>query len=184
MEARPEVGVVYCKANKFGDESGPWGLPAYALQELVIDNVIFVTALFRKDDWQAVRGFNESLRHGVEDYDFWIKIVNLDRVVVQLDEYYFNYRILAKSRTKSFSEVRANMVDTYADIFRSNIDFFSKNAHYLFTHRFGLYDELSSLRSELGHWRLRYGAAESFLVRHPRLLQLLRKLKALLRQLT
>ncbi|WP_158628853.1 glycosyltransferase family A protein [Dyella choica] len=172
LDARNEVGVVYCKARKFGDESGLWNLPAYTLQELVIDNVIFVTALYRKADWEVVGGYNENLRHGVEDYDFWIKIVDLGREVVQLDDCLFNYRIQAKSRTKSFGEVRANMVDTYAEIFRSNIGFYAKNAHYLFEHRFGLYDELQ-------HWRARYGRVDGYLVSHPKLLKALKYIKKL-----
>jgi glycosyltransferase involved in cell wall biosynthesis len=170
LDARPEVGVVYCKANKFGAEQGPWSLPAYTLRELVIDNVIFVTALYRKDDWAAVGGYNETLRHGVEDYEFWVKIVHLGREVVQLDEYLFNYRIQEKSRTTSFQDGRANVVATYAEIFRTNQDFYAKHAEMLFEHRFELYDELN-------YWRSRYGVLDVFLKRHSLLQKIARKMK-------
>lgn len=176
LDARPEVGVVYCKANKFGAEQGPWSLPDYALRELVIDNVIFVTALYRKQDWLAVGGYNERLRHGVEDYEFWVKIVHLGREVVQLDEYLFNYRIQQKSRTTSFLDGRANVVATYAEIFRTNRDFYAKHAEFLFEHRFGLYDELS-------YWRGRYGYLDGTLNRHPRLLLIARMLGRTLRRI-
>lgn len=170
LDARPEVGVVYCKARKFGAEQGPWCLPDYALRELVIDNVIFVTALYRKVDWQAVGGYNERLRHGVEDYEFWVKIVHLGREVVQLDEYLFNYRIQQKSRTTSFQDGRANVVATYAEIFRTNQDFYAKHAEFLFEHRFGLYDELS-------YWRGRYGELDALFKRHPWLLKFAKRFK-------
>lgn len=173
LDARPEVGVVYCKARKFGAEQGPWCLPDYNLRELVIDNVIFVTAMYRKVDWQAVGGYNERLRHGVEDYEFWVKIVHLGREVVQLDEYLFNYRIQQKSRTTSFQDERANVVATYAEIFRANQDFYAKHAEFLFEHRFGLYDELS-------YWRGRYGGLDSFLSRHSWCLKLARHMKNIL----
>ena len=173
LDARPEVGVVYCKATKFGAEQGPWGLPDYALRELVIDNVIFVTALYRKEDWLAVGGYNERLRHGVEDYEFWVKIVHLGREVVQLDEYLFNYRIQQKSRTTSFQDGRANVVATYAEIFRANQDFYAKHAEFLFEHRFGLYDELS-------YWRGRYGELDAFLNRHQWLQKIAKRLKKVL----
>jgi len=176
LDARPEVGVVYCKATKFGAEQGPWLLPDYALRELVIDNVIFVTALFRKEDWLAVGGYNERLRHGVEDYEFWVKIVHLGREVVQLDEYLFNYRIQHKSRTTSFQEGRANVVATYAEIFRTNKDFYAKHAEFMFEHRFGLYDELS-------YWRGRYGYLDGVLNRHPRLLSIARMFGRTLRRI-
>ena len=173
LDARPEVGVVYCKATKFGAEQGPWSLPDYALRELVIDNVIFVTALYRKVDWFAVGGYNERLRHGVEDYEFWVKIVHLGREVVQLDEYLFNYRIQQKSRTTSFQDGRANVVATYAEIFRANQDFYAKHAEFLFEHRFGLYDELS-------YWRGRYGELDTFLNRRPWLFNVARRVKSVL----
>jgi glycosyltransferase involved in cell wall biosynthesis len=173
LEARPEVGVVYCRATKFGAEQGPWNLPSYTLRELVIDNVIFVTALYRKADWKAVGGYNEKLRHGVEDYEFWVKVVHLGREVVQLNEYLFNYRIQQKSRTTSFQDGRLAVVEAYAEIFRSNIDFYAAHANFLFEHRFGLYDELA-------HWRMRYGGLDRFLSRHPALLRIARLLKKII----
>ena len=160
MEGQPDVGIVYCKAMKFGAEDGPWGLPVYTLRELVIDNVIFVTSLFRKADWHAVGGFSEKLRHGVEDYEFWVKIVSLGRQVVQLDEYLFFYRIQPTSRTKGFERDRSVVVSTYAEIFRSNVDFYARHAEYLFEHRFGLYEEIA-------RWRGRYGRIDAWVERHP-----------------
>ena len=160
LDSRSTVGVVYCRARKFGAEQGPWGLPDYTLRELVIDNVIFVTALYRKPAWEAVGGYNESLRHGVEDYEFWVKMVHHGCEVVQLDEYLFNYRVQEVSRTTSFQDQRAAIVETYAEIFRANRDFFAKHAEFIFEHRFGLYDEIE-------RWRSRYGWVDSFLTRHP-----------------
>lgn len=149
LDAQPSVGCVYCKAMKFGAETGPWDLPPYRLEELVIDNVIFVTALFRKADWLAVGGFDEKLRHGVEDYDFWVKMVASGRQVVQLDEYLFNYRVQEKSRTTRFQDVMDGKVATYADIFRNNRDFYADHAESLFKHRFWLY-------AQIADWRQRY----------------------------
>lgn len=149
LDTQPSVGCVYCKAMKFGAETGPWDLPPYRLEELVIDNVIFVTALFRKSDWQAIGGFDEKLRHGVEDYDFWVKMVASGRHVVQLDEYLFNYRVQAKSRTTRFQDGVGDKVATYADIFRNNQGFYVDHAESLFKHRFGLY-------AQVAEWRSRY----------------------------
>lgn len=150
LDSRPEVGCVYCKAMKFGAEEGPWDLPPYNLYELVIDNVIFVTALFRKRDWQVAGGFDEKLRHGVEDYDFWVKMIATGKRVVQLDEYLFNYRVQEKSRTTRFQEGLDSKVATYAEIFRNNKDFYADNAEFLFRHRFDLYVQVAD-------WQRRYG---------------------------
>lgn len=158
----PDLGVVYCKATRFGAAQGPWDLPEYSLRELVIDNVIFVSGVFRKADWARVGGFDEHLTHGVEDYAFWVKLVNAGCRVRQLDEALFHYRVQAESRTSGFSRDRDVVVATYADIFRKNIDFYAKHAEVLFEHRFALHDEL-------GRYRTRYGWLEAFWERHPRL---------------
>lgn len=170
IQAHPGVGIVYCKAMKFGAEEEPWQLPAYTLRELVIDNVIFSAGLYRKADWASVGGYNEKLRHGVEDYEFWVKLVNAGHDVLQLDEYLFFYRIQARSRTTDFTRDTSVVVSTYAEIFRSNVSFFAKNAEFLFEHRFGLYDELF-------YWRARYGRIDAILKRYPLLLKIARYFK-------
>ncbi len=174
MASRPDVGIVYCKAQKFGAESGPWQLPPYTPEELVIDNVIFITSLFRKSDWVRAGGFNEKLRHGVEDYDFWVKLLSMDLAVVQLDEFLFHYRVQDVSRTTSFNKQREVVIATYADIFRSNIDFYAKNAETIFRHRFGLYDELTM-------WRAKYGRVDAIFQKHPWLKRIARFVWRLIR---
>lgn len=176
LEARPEIGIVYCRAVKFGSESGPWELPAFTLSELVIDNVIFVSALFRKRDWERVGGFSEHLRHGVEDYDFWVKMVHAGCGVFQLDEPLFHYRVQTVSRTSRFQQESNAVVQTYSDIFRNNIHFFAKHAEVIYSHRFGLYRELD-------YWRRRYGRVDALYQRSPALQKLYRLLRRLYRAL-
>jgi glycosyltransferase involved in cell wall biosynthesis len=146
LERRADIGIVYCKAMKFGSETGPWTLPPYSIREIVVDNVIFVSAMFRRQDWVEVGGFDETLRFGVEDYDFWLKLISRGRGVKQLDEFLFHYRVQTDSRTKKFLKDQAAVVETYARIFRSNQDFFAKHAELMFEHRFGLYREIDDAR--------------------------------------
>jgi len=171
MRADPTVGIVYCDAMKFGAETGIWRLPAFSLQEMAVDNVIFCSSLFRKSDWAAVGGYRESLRHGMEDYEFWLRILALGRDVVKLPEALFYYRIQARSRTTEFMGDRPNVVATYAEIFRANQAFFAQHAEVLFEHRFAQYRELD-------HLRYRYGKLDQFLEKHgwlKRLAQFMRR---------
>lgn len=149
LDARPEVGIVYCRATKFGAEQGPWDLKPYSPAEMALGNVIFATAMFRKADWAVVGGYDESLRDGMEDYDFWIRLIELGRGVVQLDEPLFHYRVSPSSRTARFEADRERVVATYAKIFRKNRDFFAGHADSLYRHRFAVYDELAALRTRL-----------------------------------
>ena len=114
------VGIVYCKAEHFGEKDGLWELPTYSINEMLINNVIFVTALFRKDDWKSIGGFDTSFKYGLEDYDFWLSILELDKEVVQIPEVLFRYRIKKSSRHKSFEQNINNIKDTYSIIYNKH----------------------------------------------------------------
>lgn len=120
MESNGNIGVVYCHADLFGEESGPWQLPDYSLEAILLDNVIFVTALFRREDWEKVGGFRTTMKHGMEDYDFWLSILELGRDVCQLPETLFHYRIKPVSRTTHFMGNPAVVRETYRDIYRQH----------------------------------------------------------------
>ena len=79
MNNNNNIGIVYCHADLFGIKTGPWELPEYSIDKMLIDNIIFVSALFRKSDWEQVGGFKSNMEHGMEDYDFWLSIIELGR---------------------------------------------------------------------------------------------------------
>ena len=79
IESNPRIGVVYCKAELFGEKSGSWNLPDYSFKHMLLDNIVFVTALFYKSDWEKVGGFNTSMAQGREHYAFWLSILGLER---------------------------------------------------------------------------------------------------------
>lgn len=103
LQKNMNAGIVYCRADKFGQESGIWDLPPYTLDNMLMDNVIFVTALFRKNDWETVKGFDTQMKSGIEDYDFWLSIIELGREVIQIPEILFHYRIKRLSRNQKFA---------------------------------------------------------------------------------
>src|SRR5690606_29174770 len=47
------VKVVYCEAEKFGEKEGRWKLKPFSLKSLALNNMIFVSALSKKKDWEA-----------------------------------------------------------------------------------------------------------------------------------
>jgi glycosyltransferase involved in cell wall biosynthesis len=126
LESQANVGIVYCQAEYFGAQNGKWELPPYSIERMVLDNIIFVTALFRRDDWETVGGFDESLTNGMEDYDFWLSMIEAGRDVVQLPEVLFYYRIKPRSRTTRFVSQAETMKETYQKIYRNHPKFYSQ----------------------------------------------------------
>lgn len=113
LEAHCDCGIVYCKANFFGAKTGAWELPAYSLRQMLLDNVIFVTAMFKREDWEFVGGYDSHMHFGVEDYEFWLSILELGRTVYQIPETLFFYRIKPVSRSTKLNDHAAHLIESY-----------------------------------------------------------------------
>lgn len=101
FENDPDVKLVYCEAEKFGAKTGKWELDDFSLEKLAYKNMIFISALFRKTDWQKAGGFSEEMTWGFEDWEFWISLLKSGGKVVKLPFTGFYYRIQKHSRRKS-----------------------------------------------------------------------------------
>jgi glycosyltransferase involved in cell wall biosynthesis len=103
LDSSPETGIVYCLAELFGDQTGVWALPEYSLGKLLLNNMIFCSALFRKVDWERVGGYRACMKYGWEDWDFWLSLVRLKLKVQRIPESLFYYRVKSKSMNASMS---------------------------------------------------------------------------------
>ncbi|WP_209331427.1 glycosyltransferase family A protein [Lunatimonas salinarum] len=101
LQHRPEVKVVYCEADKFGAKTGPWKLKPFSRAQLAQGNMIFVSAMYRKRDWEAIGGYAEEMTWGFEDWEFWIAMLKDTGEVIKLPFTGFYYRIRGGSRRKS-----------------------------------------------------------------------------------
>lgn len=109
----PMVKVVYCEAEKFGAKTGKWNLKPFSLESLAKDNMIFVSALYRKIDWEACGGYPEDLRWVSEDWVFWIAMLKNGGKVVQLPITGFYYRISPNSRRKGMDKHKKQLLIDY-----------------------------------------------------------------------
>lgn len=75
LEDNPHLQIVYCRVSWFGLARGEWNLPPFDAEKFVIENVIFSTAMFRRATWEAVNGYSDNMIDGMEDYDFWMRIL-------------------------------------------------------------------------------------------------------------
>ena len=126
MDENENIGIVYCHADLFGESSGKWELPDYSTKSMLLDNVIFVTAMFRRADWEKIGGFNTNMHDGMEDYDFWLSIIELGRDVHQFPEIFFHYRIKPVSRTTNFQKNASVVQQTYRTIYHNHPELYEK----------------------------------------------------------
>ena len=107
---REEVRVVGCRAEFIGVRTGEWKLPTFSHALLARKNMIPITSLFRKADWQQVGGFCEQEIYR-EDWSFWISLMELGGTYVRLDEIGLYYRVLPVSRRKTAKAQKRVIVD-------------------------------------------------------------------------
>lgn len=127
LEENQNIGVVYCKARLFGEKSGLWELPEYSFRTMLLDNIVFVTALFYKSDWEKAGGFSTTMAAGMEDYDFWLSIMELGKEIYQIPEVLFYYRIKPVSRTTKFQDNCEQVQQTYRQMYNNHKDFYHKH---------------------------------------------------------
>jgi len=132
LDTHPNMGIVYCEANFFGNKQGKWELPPYNFPNILIGNMIFATALYRKSDWETLGGYNEKMLSGNEDYDFWLSLLELKKEVYQIPETLFYYRIKDTSRTITLQNNENNEILSYVQIFHNHQKLYSEHIEVFF----------------------------------------------------
>lgn len=106
---KPEVSIVYSRAEYFGDKKGEYKLPDYELKSFLNCNCILVGSIYRKSDWEKVGGYKPV---GMEDWEFYISMIEQGAVPYKIPEILFYYRKHKASCTKGISS------DKKSDYFR------------------------------------------------------------------
>ncbi len=86
------TGIVYSHACFFGLVNKYWDLPEYNKIDFLVNNCIFSASFFRRQDWLEVGGYKVDMKYGLEDYDFWLSLIELNREVIRLPDVHFFYR--------------------------------------------------------------------------------------------
>jgi glycosyltransferase involved in cell wall biosynthesis len=107
------VKLVYGKVEQFGIRTGIWDLGLYHYHDLLVYNMIHCAAMYRKKDWQRISGYDEAMVLGLEDWEFWIRLLNEHDQGVLLKEITFFYRIKATSMITQLDKEKEKEVKAY-----------------------------------------------------------------------
>jgi glycosyltransferase involved in cell wall biosynthesis len=97
FNSNTNIKVVYFNTRLFGVKDNIFDLPDFSLKKLALTNMIVCTALYKKLDWERIGGYDESMKQGLEDWEFWIHLLKDGGSVVKIDSVHFFYRIKQKS---------------------------------------------------------------------------------------
>jgi glycosyltransferase involved in cell wall biosynthesis len=117
LEQNTELGVVSCYTRFFKTaisdsfyELKPQGDRTIYLLYV---NQLIATSLFRKECWMQTGGYDESMKNGFEDWDFWLSITKLGWKYTIVPEFLFNYRKSHKSMLTNTIQHHAEEVKQY-----------------------------------------------------------------------
>ncbi|MFA6582326.1 MAG: glycosyltransferase [Paludibacter sp.] len=97
LEQDPNVKMVNGLGEFFGDRQGSWNLKPFSRHLLARKNMLFVSGVFRKSDFDKTDGFCPEIK-GPEDWDFWISLLKRDGEVVRIPEVCLFYRVHSGSK--------------------------------------------------------------------------------------
>lgn len=104
FEKNQDIGVVYGDAEYFGEKAGLWKVADYDFKKMLANNYIDACAIFRKNVWVAVGGYDENMPYqGNEDWEFWIALGVLNVKFHHLNKITFKYFVSKDSMIRSYT---------------------------------------------------------------------------------
>lgn len=160
LETNDALAIVSCYSNFFLKnqqnvihELKPYGTD---YRDLMFENKLIATSLFRKKCWEEVGGYDETMNKGFEDWEFWLNVTKRGWKFQFIEEFLFYYRKAKKSML--VDTINHNAESNMEYIFRKHQDIYCKHFdntaevlfYYIKTHRLGKMQIKNSLEYKIG----------------------------------
>lgn len=118
----PEVSHAFCQEQLVELGTGVWRVPEWDPILLLVTNLHPVTTLIRREAFERVGGFDETLTQGYEDWDFWIRLSGLGYRGVRVREPLFVWRrhsenTMAMAAAKRHASLHDGMMRRHSDLY-------------------------------------------------------------------
>ena len=106
-----EVKIVTCEANLLYNDGS---IEVYkpkggSISNFIYSNGALGTSLYKKEDWQNCGGYDESMRKGFEDWEFFIRLLKNGGTVEVINEPLYNYRKRSNSTTSKANTIKYDL---------------------------------------------------------------------------
>jgi len=129
LDQFPDTGIVYCRAELFGEQQGIWNLDPYKFPDILISPQIFASSMYRRSDWEKVGGYKRDMIYGWEDYEFWLSLIETGVGVHQIEEVLFYYR---KTTGSMAGLDRKRMLYSFRRLYEHHRGLYEANIEFLF----------------------------------------------------
>lgn len=117
-----DVSHAYCQEKLVEKGTGIWRVPAWDPILLLVTNIHPVTALIKRDRFEASGGFDETFKSGYEDWDLWLRFAERGWRGVRVREPLFIWRrhseaTLVMQAAQKHGELHAVLIDRHPDLY-------------------------------------------------------------------
>ncbi|WP_298247537.1 glycosyltransferase [uncultured Christiangramia sp.] len=126
LENKSEYKVITCYAKRF-DRKGVIDIfkpKGGGIENFLFFNAAIGNSLFTKLDWQQIEGYDENMRKGFEDWEFYIRLLSNSGKAYVIKEPLFHYRQKEQSMRKSANKIKYEL---WAYIFRKHSELYKNN---------------------------------------------------------
>ena len=98
LDENKNIKLVYCDIKYFGMNTGTEIFPSFDIKYFLLKNTIHVSGFFRRTDYNKTTGYDENIKSGLEDWEFWISLLKTGGHVKKINETLLFYRRYDTSR--------------------------------------------------------------------------------------
>lgn len=114
LDKKTDIGVVHGNAEFFGEKTGLWEISDFSLEKMLLGNYIDACAIYRKEFWEQVGGYDENLPcNGLEDWELWLAYGAINVKFFHLKKITFKYRVSKNSMIGVFTKDMAQITREY-----------------------------------------------------------------------
>jgi glycosyltransferase involved in cell wall biosynthesis len=113
LQQDASVGAVTCYLKSFGLKKYRWKPLGGDIKNFLYRQESCASAMFRKECWEKAGAYDEQMKSGYEDWEFWIRLTAAGWTVHVIKEWLLNYRVTEKSMFLTEAEPRREAIVNY-----------------------------------------------------------------------
>lgn len=117
LSARADAAGAFSLIETFGSEVGLIGANVFDRKSLTYGNYIDAMAMLRKQILEDLDGFY-PIKHGWEDYDLWLRLLDKEQLMIQIPEILSRYRIHEMSMLRTETNILDNLKEVHRTMSR------------------------------------------------------------------
>ena len=144
LETNPNIKLVYCLTDTIGISDSTSRNDPYCHSGLLWKNMIHVSSVFRRIDYNKTNGYNPNMRDGLEDWDFYLSFLTPNDSVHLIEEPLLHVRKKVCSRNHDAVD---NIQKLTQQIFENHRDLYEPYSNNLVYYR-GMWNYYAKLYND------------------------------------